>query len=191
VALAFSLLSFLKVVEENRKMQQQFSTYKNQVQAQVAQMAKKVDAYDKFLATDGQLARFIVAANLLENHTVSLSDILVQAQSRDFSKVGMMRLFVSGSEDVWVQIKNSSGETVFAKNVPPGLSSELFYYFKTPQVAVSEKTFEISTNFQVSSGNYERTYLVFFSFGNTKMAQMDAKTISNPLQKYRIWIPSS
>ena len=191
VALAFSIFSYMKLHEFRNTYATQLDALKQKSEERFQTLNKMIMEDRAYLGPNGIIDKYLVVSNNIDSQIIGLNDMIALSESRAFDKVGFVRFFISGSKPVWVSVESSSGKVVFQNTLSPGLSREMIYYFKKPAQAIQNITFEVTQNFKVSSGNYENTYLVFFSFGTTKIVRMDSKTISNPVQKYNIWIPST
>jgi hypothetical protein len=191
VTLVFSIFNYMKLHEFKNYYTSQVDALKIKSEEQYKTLNKMILDDRAYLGPNGIIDKYLVVSNNIDSQIIGIQDIIALSESRSFDKVGFMRFFISGSKPVWVSIKSSTGKIVFQDTLSPGLSQEMIYYFKKPTQAIQDITIEVTQNFEVNTGNFESTYLVFFSFGVTKIVRMDSKTISNPVQKYNIWLPGT
>ncbi len=191
VALTFSIFNYIKLHEFRNSYTIQLDALKLKSEERFQTLNKMILEDRAYLGPNGIIDKYMIVSSNIESQIIGLHDMMALTESRTFDKVGFMRLFISGSKPVWISVESSNGKVVFQKTLSPGLSQEMIYYFKKPVQSIQDITFEVTQNFKINSGNYESTYLVFFSFGTTKIVRMDSKTISNPVQKYSIWLPGT
>ncbi len=189
ISLFFSFFSFYKIFDMSESTRKRLDLMSEKYNGNYSELKKQIEENKKLLEPDGIIDKFITAANLVEDYSVGIDQIIDTAQSASFKNVGFMKIFISGSEPVWVSIKGSDGKTYFAENVNPGLSKQSFYYYKSPSIQIEDIDYSISSNFEITSGNFDRTYLMFFNFGSTKLVKMDKQKIANPAKVYDIWLP--
>lgn len=191
VALTFSIFNYMKLHEFRNTYATQLDALKLKSEERFQTLNKMILDDRAYLGPNGIIDKYLVASNNIDSQLIGLHDLLALTESRTFDKVGFLRFFISGSKPVWISVESSNGKVVFQNTLSPGLSQEMIYYFKKPVQSIQDITYEVTQNFRINSGNYESTYLVFFSFGTTKIVRMDSKTISNPVQKYNIWLPGT
>jgi len=184
-----TLFSFYKMFEISESTSKRLDAMSDKYNRNYTEIKKMAEENKKLLEPDGIIDKFITAANLIEDYSVGIDQIIDIAQSSSFKNVGFMRVFVSGSEPVWVSITGSNGRKYFAENLNPGISEQSFYYYKKPSIEIKDIDYPITSNFEITSGNYDRTYLLFFNFGSTKIVKMEKQTMSNPLKTFDIWLP--
>lgn len=189
LAILFGLVSFYQV----RRLSHELARTQNVLTARITEETNAFKAtiqdHNRFLGPNGIIDQYLLAHNLIERKLVDIEDIFLAADSRDFSKVGFFRILITGSRPVWIQI-DDQGRRPLSKQLFPGLSKEMMYYYKDPQVHLEGTTISLSRRFDITSGNYENTYLVFFNFGSVKVVQLSAQKVNDVISRYSIWLPA-
>lgn len=191
VMLVFAVFNYIKLNEFKSTFSVQLDALKIKSEERYQSLNTMILEDRSYLGPNGIMDKYIAASNLIDSQLIGVQDILALSESASFDKVGFMRFFINGSKPVWVSVKSSNGKIMFTKTLSPGLSKEMIYYFKKPAQTIADITIEVTQNFEVNTGNFENTYLIFFSFGVTKIVRMDSKTVSNPIQKFSIWLPGN
>jgi hypothetical protein len=190
IAIVFAFMAYYKMIETENSVTKRMDAMSAKYNGWYQEIKQKSEENSDLLKPNGLINKTLISSNLMNEYIVGIDDILNASQEKDFSKVAFARLFISGSSPVYISIEGNS-KTLFAKNMNPGLSDERFYYYKQPQILIEDKTIIIPRNFKITSGNYENTYLLFFNFGDTKLARMDKQKISNVPSQYSIWLPTN
>lgn len=188
LAVFFSVAAFLKMLETEKAISERLDLMSSKYNNWYQEIKKQSDQTNELLKPNGWLNQSVLSSNLIKDYIIGIDDIINIAQKNDFSDLAFCRIFVSGNSPVWISIEGNS-KTLFAKNISPGLSKETFYYYKQPKIVIDDKTIIIPKDFKITSGNFENTYILFFNFGATKMAKMNAQKISNVPASFSIWLP--
>ncbi len=189
IAMLFGTVSFIQVRNLAQELARTQNVLTNRIVEETSVLKNTIQDHNRFLGPNGIFDQYLHAHNLLERKLVDIEDIFLAADTKDFSKVGFFRILITGSRPVWVQI-DDQGRRPLSTQLFPGLSREMLYYYKEPQVQLDGTTISLSRRFDITSGNYENTYLVFFSFGSVKVVQMTAQKVTDVLSRYSIWIPA-
>ncbi|HOO32037.1 MAG TPA: hypothetical protein PK466_03245 [Thermotogota bacterium] len=190
IAVVIALMAFFRMIETENAVTDRMNAMSAKYNEWYQEIKQQTEENSELLKPNGVINKTLIASNLMNEYIVGIDDIINARQENDFSKVAFARLFISGSNPVYISVEGNS-KVLFAKNINPGLSEERFYYYKQPQTMIEDKTIVIPRNFKITSGNYENTYLLFFNFGDTKLVKMDAQKISNVISKYNIWLPAN
>jgi len=189
ISLIFSTVSILQNRLFFKTINSQIVSIKEKTDLENEKQDSSIKELKTYLEPKGIVDKFIFSQNLMESQIVGVNDILRISEESSFKTVGFLRILITGSKPVWIGISNSDGKKVFDKILNPGLSEEMIYYYKEPKINLSSVTYQVNRNFKVSSGDFEKTYIVFFSLGTVKIAKMESKDISNVLDKFGIWLP--
>jgi len=190
ISVFFSIAAFFKMYETEKAMRLRLDEMSAKYNAWYQEIKQKSEETYEILKPNGWLNQAVLSSSLIDNYIVGIDDIINVAQKGDFSDVAYCRIFVSGKSPVWISVEGNS-KTFFGKNISPGLSDELFYYYKQPKVQIEGTTFIVPRNFKLTTGNYENTYLLFFNFGTTKLVKMNARSINNVPAAFDIWLPQN
>jgi len=189
IAILFGTVSFIQVRNLAHELARTQNVLTNRIVEETNELKNTIQDHNRFLGPNGIFDQYLHAHNLMERKLVDIEDIFLAADHKDFSKVGFFRILITGSRPVWVQI-DDQGKRPLSTQLFPGLSREMMYYYKEPQVQLEGTTISLSRRFDITSGNYENTYLVFFSFGSVKVVQMTAQKVTDVLSRYSIWMPA-
>lgn len=190
IAIIFAVMAFYKMIETENNVTKRMDTMSAKYNTWYQEIKQQSSENSELLKPNGLINKTLIASSLMNEYIVGIDDVINASQEKDFSKVAFARIFISGSSPVYISIEGNS-KVLFAGNMHPGLSDERFYYYKQPQTLIEGKTIVVPRNFKINSGNYENTYILFFNFGDTKLAKMDTQKISNVTSKYNIWLPAN
>lgn len=168
-------------------MESLFNRQNAKVTDSIAQLNTKINELNKYYEPNGVVEKFINYKTNLEKHMDDLEKLLTLAQEEN--NVGYFQLYITGSREVWIGIKNDKNKYVFQGMIKPGLSPYKFYFFKDPPVKTSY-TIKIPVNAKIQTANPDNIYFLIQEPGQRRLKKMPSAKLNNISEDLNLYIPT-
>ncbi len=169
LAMYYNLLNYQKSINQKLLADERY-IHKN---------GKNIQQIQEYFNSKGIIYKMIETGNYLENSYADIDEIVTMAMMKyHYSNSNFFRIFVSGKQPVWFQVKKAD-KISFSQTLTPGLSN--YYFFLTPGGTNTYSKYSIplnTTNFSLTTADYKRTYLLIKMDRNFYMINLKDKTIN-------------
>ncbi len=137
-----------------------------------------ISQIQEYFASKGIIYKMIETGNFLENSYGDIDEIVTMLMMKNhFSNSNFFRIYVSGKNPVWFQVKKKNG-VVFSKTLNPGLNDYFFFVSEGGTNTYSEYSIPLNTeNFSLTTADYSRTYLLVKLNTNFYIINLKNKTV--------------
>ncbi len=136
---------------------------------------KEIQSY---FNSKGIIYKMIETGNFLENAYSDIDKIVTMVMMKyHFSNSNFFRIYVSGKQPVWVQLKVGN-KIKFSQTLSPGLSDYYFFITEGGTNTYSEYSIPLNTkNFTITTADYKRTYILLKMDRNFYIESLTGKSI--------------
>ncbi|SHE52536.1 hypothetical protein SAMN02745164_00601 [Marinitoga hydrogenitolerans DSM 16785] len=187
ISIIMSIGSEIRYSKFQNYMESLFNRQNTKVNDSISQLNTKIEEMNKYFEPNGIVEKFINYKSNLEKHLNDLEKLLTIAQ--EDKNVGYFQLYIIGSREVWIGIKDKSDKYVFQGMLKPGLSPYKFYFFKDPSIRTSY-TINIPYDAKMQTANPNNIYFLIQEPGQRRLKQMPAAKLENISEDLNLYIPT-
>ncbi|WP_129407923.1 hypothetical protein [Marinitoga lauensis] len=187
ISIIMSIGSEIRFSKFQNYMESLFNRQNAKVNDNISMLNTKLEEMEKYFEPNGIVEKFINYKSNLEKHLNDLEKLLTLAQ--EDKNVGYFQLYITGSREVWIGIKDEKGKYVFQGMLKPGLSPYKFYFFKDPSIRTSY-TINVPYNSQIQTANPDNVYFLIQEPGQRRLKKMPEAKIKNISEELNLYIPT-
>jgi hypothetical protein len=137
-----------------------------------------ISQIQEYFASKGIIYKMIETGNFLENSYGDIDKIVTMFMMKyHFSNSNFFRIYISGKNPLWLQVKKKSG-VVFSKTLNPGLNDYYFFLSEGGTNTYSKYSIPLDTqDFSLTTADYSRTYILAKIDNNFYIINLKNKTI--------------
>lgn len=187
ISIIMSIGSEIRISKFQNYMESLFNKQNARVDDSISGLNAKLEEISQYFKPNGVVEKFINYKSNLEKHLDDLEKLLTLAQ--EDQNVGYFQLYIVGSREVWIGIKNKESKYVFQGMLKPGLSPYKFYFFKDPSIK-TPYTIDIPYNAKVQTANPDNVYFLIQEPGQRRLKKMPAAKLENISEDLNLYIPT-
>ncbi|GAB6189421.1 hypothetical protein JCM30566_11600 [Marinitoga arctica] len=187
ISIIMSIGSEIRLSKFQNYMESLFNKQNAKVNDSISNLSVKFEELNKYFEPNGIVEKFINYKSNLEKHLDDLEKLLTLAQ--EDQNVGYFQLYIIGSREVWIGIKDEKDKYIFQGMLKPGLSPYKFYFFKDPSIKTSY-TINIPYNAKIQTANPDNIFFLIQEPGQRRMKKMPAAKLENISKDLNLYIPT-
>ncbi|WGS64772.1 hypothetical protein [Marinitoga aeolica] len=187
ISIIMSIGSEIRFSKFQNYMESLFNRQNAKVNDNVSMLNTKLEEMGKYFEPNGIVEKFINYKSNLEKHLNDLEKLLTLAQ--EDQNVGYFQLYITGSREVWIGIKDEKEKYIFQGMLKPGLSPYKFYFFKDPSIRTSY-TINVPYNAQIQTANPDNVYFLIQEPGQRRLKKMPEAKLKNISEELNLYIPT-
>ncbi|KLO21037.1 hypothetical protein X275_10490 [Marinitoga sp. 1197] len=187
ISIIMSIGSEIKLSKFQNYMENLFNRQNTKVNDKISQLNTKLEDLNKYFEPNGIVEKFINYKSNLEKHLKDLEKLLTLAQ--EDQNVGYFQLYIVGSREIWIGIKNEKGKYIFQGMLKPGLAPYKFYFFKDPSIRTSY-TINIPYNAKIQTANPDNIFFLIQEPGQRRLKKMPSAKLENISEDLNLYIPT-
>ncbi|AEX84806.1 hypothetical protein XO10_01850 [Marinitoga sp. 1135] len=187
ISITLSISNEFRYAKFKNYMESMFNRQNAKVTDSLSQMNLKLSELEKYFAPNGVVEKFINYKTNLEKHLSDLEKLLTLAQ--EDQNVGYFQIYITGSREVWIGIKNKNSKYIFQGMLKPGLNPYKFYFFKDPSVKTSY-TIDIPYDAKIQTANPDNVYFLIQEPGQRRLKKMPSSKLDNISEDLNLYIPT-
>ncbi|KAF2955380.1 hypothetical protein [Marinitoga sp. 38H-ov] len=187
ISIIMSIGSEIRLNKFENYMESLFNRQNSKVNDSISTLNTKLEEINKYFEPNGIVEKYINYKSNLEKHLTDLEKLLTLAT--EDQNVGYFQLYITGSREVWIGIKDAKDTYLFQGMLKPGLSPYKFYFFKSPSVKTNY-TIEIPYNSKIQTANPNNIYFLIEEPGQRRLKQMPNSKLENISEDLNLYIPT-